>query len=58
MEADTLAHVLYRSTSGVRSRVPWSVERMPLSLWDGEWRLLLNHDIGWLIDLSMLLDRE
>jgi hypothetical protein len=55
LEGETLAHVLYRSD--LKSRQPWSVERMPLKQSASGWRLLLNDDIGWTIDLSMLLNR-
>jgi len=48
-EDDTLAHVLYRTD------LWYSVRRMPLKYSSAGWRLLLNDDIGWSIDLSMVL---
>ena len=53
-EDQTLAHVLYRSD--VRRTQPWPVERMLLKRSAPGWRLLLNDDIGWTVDLSMLLN--
>ncbi len=56
LESPVLAHVLYRSDG--RYKQPWPIGRMPLKRSASGWRLLLNDDIGWSIDLSMLLNQS
>ena len=54
LEGHALAHALYRS--GLTYPQPWYVQRMPLRRSASGWKLLLNDDIGWTIDFSMLLN--
>ncbi len=58
-EGDSLAHVLYRRESRhvemgeLFVDLPGQVMIMPLKKVAGRWKLLLNDDIGWLVDLQL-----